>query len=60
MGSDHLTGSLLRTLVASKPSGMVLELGTETGLATAWLLDGMDAQARLITALANAARIPTR
>ncbi len=49
MGSDHLTGSLLRTLAAAKPSGMLLELGTGTGLSTAWLLDGMDAQSRLMT-----------
>ena len=36
-------------LVASKPSGRILELGTGTGLATSWIIDGMDAQARLIT-----------
>ena len=49
MGSDHLTGSLLRTLAATKPSGMLLDLGTGTGFSSAWLLDGMDAQSRLIT-----------
>ena len=49
MGSDHLTGSLLRTLAATKPGGAFLELGTGTGLATAWILDGMDALSRLIT-----------
>ena len=49
MGSDHLTGSLLRTLAASKPGGALLELGTGTGLATAWILDGMDALSHLIT-----------
>lgn len=49
MGSDVLTGALLRTLVASKPAAQILELGTGTGLATAWLLDGMDAEARLTT-----------
>jgi len=49
IGSDRLTGSLLRTLVAAKPAASVLELGTGTGLATAWLLDGMDANARLVT-----------
>jgi predicted O-methyltransferase YrrM len=47
MGSDQQTGSLLRTLAASKPSGNFLELGTGTGLSAAWLLDGMDAQSRL-------------
>ena len=49
MASDHLTGSLLRTLTASKPAGKFLELGTGTGLATAWILDGMDANAKLVT-----------
>jgi predicted O-methyltransferase YrrM len=49
MGSDLPTGSLLRTLVATKPSGTILELGTGTGLATAWLLDGMDAHSSLLT-----------
>jgi predicted O-methyltransferase YrrM len=49
MGSDLLTGSLLRTLAATKPGGEILELGTGTGLASAWLLDGMDAAARLTT-----------
>ncbi len=47
--SDPLTGVLLRTLAASKPHGRVLELGTGTGLSTAWILDGMDREARLLT-----------
>lgn len=42
MASDILTCSLLRTLAASKPSGRFLELGTGTGLSTAWILDGMN------------------
>lgn len=42
MASDVLTCSLLRTLAASKPAGKFLELGTGTGLSTAWILDGMD------------------
>ena len=42
MSSDPLTGSLLRTLAASKPAGKFLELGTGTGLSTSWILDGMD------------------
>lgn len=49
MPSEALTGSLLRTLAACKPGGKLLELGTGTGLATAWLLDGMDAAARLLS-----------
>jgi hypothetical protein len=40
------TGLFLRTLAASKPAGRFLELGTGTGVATAWLLDGMDHASR--------------
>jgi predicted O-methyltransferase YrrM len=47
MASEPKTGSLLRTLAATKPGGQLLELGTGTGYATAWLLDGMDAASRL-------------
>jgi predicted O-methyltransferase YrrM len=49
MASEPLTGSLLRTLAASKPGGHLLEIGTGTGLSSAWLLDGMDPRARLTT-----------
>ncbi|SEB59366.1 O-methyltransferase [Terriglobus roseus] len=49
MASEPLAGCLLRALAASKPSGRFLELGTGTGLSTAWLLDGMDAEATLIS-----------
>ncbi len=49
MPSDPLTCTLLRTLAASKPAGQFLELGSGTGLSTAWLLDGMDARATLTT-----------
>ena len=49
MASDPLTGSLLRTLAASRPGGALLELGTGTGLATAWLLDGMDTTSTLLS-----------
>jgi predicted O-methyltransferase YrrM len=47
MASEELVGALLRTLAASKPGGRFLEIGTGTGLATVWLLDGMDEQAHL-------------
>ena len=40
--SDSLLGSLLSTLSASKPNGRLLELGTGSGLSTAWMLQGMD------------------
>ena len=41
LASEARTGTLLRTLAASKPAGALLELGTGTGVGTAWLLDGM-------------------
>src|SRR6187399_1675333 len=49
MASDVLTCSLLRTLACSKPAGKFLELGTGTGLSTAWILHGMDSTAELIS-----------
>jgi predicted O-methyltransferase YrrM len=49
MASDRQTGSLLRTLAASKPGGAILELGTGTGLSAAWILAGMDERSTLIT-----------
>ncbi|MBS1610568.1 MAG: class I SAM-dependent methyltransferase [Bacteroidetes bacterium] len=49
MASDLYTGSLLKTLVASKTSGRLLELGTGTGLATAWIVAGMDEKSSLVT-----------
>jgi predicted O-methyltransferase YrrM len=49
MASDLYTGSLLKTLIASKPGGYFLELGTGSGLATSWMLDGMDEHARLLS-----------
>jgi predicted O-methyltransferase YrrM len=47
MASEPQTGALLRVLAAAKPGAQFLELGTGTGLSTAWLLDGMDQDARL-------------
>lgn len=49
MASDVLTCSLLKTLAASKPNGKFLELGTGTGLSTAWILDGMDEASTLVS-----------
>lgn len=49
MASEVLTCSLLRTLAGAKPSGKFLELGTGTGLSTAWILDGMDNDSSLIS-----------
>lgn len=47
MASEPRTGAFLRTLAASKPAGQLLELGTGTGIATAWLLAGMDSESML-------------
>lgn len=49
MASDRRTGALLRVLSASRKGACVLELGTGTGLATSWMLDGMDERSRLLT-----------
>lgn len=49
MQSDRQTGSLLAVLAGSKPSGRLLELGTGTGIGTAWLLEGMDEDAQLVS-----------
>ena len=49
MASEPKTGALLAALAASKPGGRLLELGTGTGLGTAWLLSGMDAASHLDT-----------
>ncbi|HWB25011.1 MAG TPA: class I SAM-dependent methyltransferase [Chitinophagaceae bacterium] len=54
MASNLYTGSLLKTLVASKPGSRILELGTGSGLATAWILQGMDEDSRLVTLENNA------
>lgn len=47
MASEPQVGSFLRALAAAKPGGSFLELGTGTGIGTAWLLSGMDPTSRL-------------
>ena len=49
MASEPKTGAFLAVLAASKPGGQLLELGTGTGIGTAWLLSGMDAASCLDT-----------
>jgi len=49
LASQPKTGAILAALVASKPGGRFLELGTGTGCATAWLLAGMDGASSLDT-----------
>ena len=48
MCGEKDVGVLLRTLARSK-NGNFLELGTGSGLSTAWILDGMDESSHLIT-----------
>lgn len=54
MPSDLKTGSLLRTLVASKPSGHFLDIGTGTGLSLAWIAAGANETSRIISIDINA------
>ncbi|SEA64724.1 O-methyltransferase [Pedobacter hartonius] len=54
MPSDLKTGSLLRTLCASKPSGHFLDIGTGTGLSLAWMAEGANATSRMISIDINA------
>ena len=49
MPSDLYVGTLLKTLISSKPSGRFLELGTGIGLSLSWMIDGMDVESHLIT-----------
>ncbi len=49
MPSDRYIGSLLRTLVASKPNGHFLELGTGIGLSLVWMVDGLIGDSSLTT-----------
>ena len=49
LASTRATGVMLRALAASKPDGRIMELGTGTGVAAAWLLDGMSPDSTLDT-----------
>ncbi len=49
MPSDLHIGTLLKTLMSSKPAGRFLELGTGIGLSLSWMIDGMDVNSKLIT-----------
>ncbi|UWX56204.1 class I SAM-dependent methyltransferase [Maribacter litopenaei] len=49
MPSDVYVGTLLKTLISSKPKGRFLELGTGIGLSLSWMIDGLDAESKLIT-----------
>ncbi|MCG2461799.1 class I SAM-dependent methyltransferase [Flavobacteriaceae bacterium F89] len=49
MPSDLYIGTLLKTLISSKPKAKILELGTGIGLSLSWMVDGMDEDSKLIT-----------
>ena len=47
MPSDLYIGSLLKTLICSKPKANILELGTGIGLTLSWMIDGMDLDSKI-------------
>ena len=49
MPSDVYIGTLLKTLISSKPRAHVLELGTGIGLSLAWMVEGLDNSSKLIS-----------
>lgn len=49
MPGELAVHGLLRVMAAARPAARCLELGTGTGLASAWILDGLDARGRLLT-----------
>lgn len=49
MSSMPETGALLASLVASRPGGRVLELGTGLGFGTTWLLQSLPSDGELVT-----------
>lgn len=49
MPSDLFIGTLLKTLITSKPKSNLLELGTGIGLSLSWMIDGMDSHSKLVT-----------
>lgn len=49
MPSDIYIGTLLKSLIASKPNSKVLELGTGISLSLAWMIDGLDEKSSIIS-----------
>ena len=49
MPSDLYIGTLLKTLITSKPNSNLLELGSGIGLSLSWMIDGMDEKSKLIS-----------
>jgi predicted O-methyltransferase YrrM len=53
MPSDLYIGTLLKTLMSSKPNGRFLELGTGIGLSLSWMIDGLQGKAAHLTSVDN-------
>lgn len=49
MPCDLAVAQLLRTLVATKPLGGVLELGTGMGLSLSWMLEGLGKEGIIVS-----------
>ncbi len=49
MPSDIFIGTLLKTLITSKPQSNILELGTGIGLSLSWMIEGLDETSKLIS-----------
>lgn len=47
MPSDLFIGTLLKTLITSKPKSNILELGTGIGLSLSWMAEGLDQSSKL-------------
>ena len=57
MPSDPYVGSLLRTLILSKPGARALELGTGVGLSLSWMIDGLSDGGHVVSIDADAALV---
>jgi len=53
MPSDLFIGTLLKTLMSSKPNGRFLELGTGIGLSLSWMADGLQGKEAHLTSVDN-------
>jgi len=49
MPSDIFIGTLLKTLITSRPKSYILELGTGIGLSLSWMIEGLDEDSKLIS-----------
>jgi predicted O-methyltransferase YrrM len=47
MPSDIYIGTLLKSLIASKPKANILELGTGISLSLSWMIEGLDEHSKL-------------